>query len=122
MVDERGELFPDGFGRGFRTDVLHGFPKEQGIDMVLRTMSPTTIAVDEITAEADCQGLLRAANCGVRLLATAHAASVSDFRSRGVYKPLADNPVFSTLAVLQKNNTYTIERMTQWNSNGLVHF
>ena len=90
--------------------------------MLLRTMGPDCIAVDEITEPEDVQALLQAANCGVRLLATAHAASLSDFRSRGVYKPLVDNPVFSTLAVLEKNNTYTIERMTQWNSNGLVHF
>ena len=122
MVDERGELFPTDLPGGTRMDVLTGCDKKAGIPMLLRTMGPDCIAVDEITEPEDVQALLQAANCGVRLLATAHAASLSDFRSRGVYKPLVDNPVFSTLAVLEKNNTYTIERMTQWNSNGLVHF
>lgn len=120
VVDERGELFPPELPGGNRTDVLTGCEKKTAIPMLLRTMGPDCIAVDEITEAEDVQALLQAANCGVRLLATAHAASVSEFRSRNVYKPLMDNPVFSTLAVLQKNNTYTIERMTQWNTNGLV--
>ena len=64
VVDERGELFPEGLERGKKTDVLTGCPKSPGIDMVLRTMGPDCIAVDEITAEADARALLRAANCG----------------------------------------------------------
>lgn len=122
VVDERGELFPQGLSRGNRMDVLTGCEKKVGIPMLLRTMGPECIAVDEITEPEDVRALLQASNCGVRLLATAHAGSVSDFRTRNVYSPLWENAVFPTLAVLQKNNTYTIERMTQWNTNGLVRF
>ena len=111
VVDERRELFPDGFSRGNRMDVLTGCPKAQGIDMVLRTMGPAWIAVDEITAEADCQGLLRAANCGVRLLASAHGATSADFRKRAVYAPLVEQKIFDHLVVLRRDKTYTVERM-----------
>jgi stage III sporulation protein AA len=111
VVDERGELFPDGFGRGFRTDVLHGCPKEQGIDMVLRTMSPTTIAVDEITSECDCQALLKAGWCGVDLLATAHAASKADLYNRPVYRPLVTGHLFDTLVILQPDKSFKAEGM-----------
>lgn len=112
VVDERGELFPEGFLRGKRMDVLTGCPKPPGIDMVLRTMGPSCIAVDEITAEGDCQALMQAANCGVRLLATAHAGSARDFRCRRVYRPLAEEGIFETLLILDRDKAYKVERMT----------
>ena len=111
VVDERGELFPEGFPPGKRSDILTGCPKSQGIEMLLRTMGPSCIAVDEITAEKDSAALLRAANCGVRLLATAHAASVQDFRRRSVYRTLIENGIFKNLLVLREDKSYSVERM-----------
>lgn len=111
VVDERGELFPEGMNRGIRMDVISGCPKEWGIDAVLRTMGPEVIAVDEITAEADCDALLRAGWCGVRLLATAHAASVRDLRCRKVYAPLIANRLFDHILVLSRDKSWHEERM-----------
>ena len=68
VVDDRGELFPDGFVRGPKMDVLTGCPKGEAMERVLRTMGPACIAVDEITAEEDCKALISAANCGVILI------------------------------------------------------
>ncbi len=112
VVDERRELFPEGFSRGDRMDVLTGCPKAQGIEMLLRTMGPDCIAVDEITAREDCQSLIRASGCGVRLMATAHASGKADFLSRGVYRPLVEAGIVDTLVTLGKDKTYTVERMT----------
>lgn len=112
VVDERGELFPEGFAKGKRMDVLTGCPKPAGIDMALRTMGPGCIAVDEITAEGDCLALMDAANCGVRLLATAHAASVQDFLCRRTYRPLTESHIFETLLVLRRDKSYKLERVT----------
>ena len=112
VVDERGELFPEAFEQGKRMDVLTNCPKGLGINMVLRTMGPSCIALDEITAEEDCYALVHAANCGVRLLATAHAASLSDFRSRCVYHPLVEQKIFETLLILRPDKSYRVERMT----------
>ena len=111
VVDERGELFPDGFPRGKRVDVMSGCPKRIGMDMLLRTMAPQYIALDEITEEADCESLLKIANCGVRLLATAHACTKEDFYTRPIYKKLAAGNVFDTLIILKKNKTYSVERI-----------
>lgn len=119
VVDERGELFPPGIEPGKHMDVLSGCDKKKGIPMLLRTMGPDTIAVDEITETEDVNVLLHASNCGVRLLATAHAASVMDYRNRIIYRPLLDNHVFETLIILRKNNTYTVERISKWNTDGL---
>lgn len=111
VVDERGELFPIGFQRGERMDVLLGCGKSQGIDRVLRTMTPDTIAIDEVTAREDTEGLLQAAWCGVRLLASCHAMDRSDLLRRGVYRPIVESGLFSTLVVMQPDKSFRIERV-----------
>ena len=111
VVDEREELYPEGIQRGKRMDVLHGFSKPQGMDIVLRTMGPDYIAVDEITAEADCAGLIQAANCGVRLIATAHGSGLQDMKQRTLYRPLVDRNIFQTIVVLKKDKSYSVERV-----------
>ena len=118
VVDERGEIFPSGFSRGPRMDVLTGAPKAGGVEMVLRTMGPEWIVVDEITAEEDCRALLQAQGCGVRLLATAHAGSPEEFRARPVYKALLDNHLFEYLLILHSDKSYRTERIHTWNSDG----
>ena len=122
VVDERGELFPEGIPGENRVDILYGCGKRDGILMLLRTMGPTCIAVDEITSPEDTSALLQAANCGVRLLATAHAASVTDLRMRKAYRPLVENPLFGTVLVLRRDKSYTMERMTEWVASGSVQY
>lgn len=122
VVDERGELFPEGLPRGRCTDILTGCSKREGISMLLRTMGPSCIAADEITDSEDAFALLQAANCGVRLLATAHAASVSDLLRRRIYRPLLENHVFSVFLVLKRDRSYTVERMTQWVTSGSAQY
>ena len=111
VVDERGELFPQGFARGDRMDVMLGCPKAAGMEMVLRSMGPAWIALDEITSQEDTAALIQCVGCGVRLLATAHASSVTDLRSRPVYKPILDNRVFQTIVVMNRDKTFYTERM-----------
>ena len=113
VADERCELFPAGIPRGERMDVMLGCPKSIAIETLLRTMTPEYIAADEITAMEDSQAMIRAVNCGVHLIATAHGTSVNDFLERSVYKPLVEQRVFDTFLVLRKDKTYTVERMTQ---------
>ena len=114
VVDERRELFPAGFGRGENTDVLSGVDKPRGIDMVLRSMGPQVIAMDEVTCREDCEALIRAAWCGVRLIATAHAASVDDLHARHIYRPLAESGLFSRAAVLDCHRHWRLEEVGRW--------
>ena len=119
VVDERGELFPKSQGdhcflTGKRTDILSGCSKKQGIGMVLRTMNPSIIAVDEITAEEDCDALIHAGWCGVKFLATVHAGSRSDLLSRPVYKPIIKSGIFDHLIILRPDKTWRMERMDLW--------
>ena len=111
VVDERGELFPPGFSTGIHTDILSNCPKAIGIEMVLRTMGPDYIAVDEITAQEDCEALLDAAHCGVNLLATVHASSVQDLKNRTIYQKLLNGNVFSTYVVMSRDKSWRTERI-----------
>lgn len=112
VVDERCELFPNGcFSQGKALDVLSGCAKSIGINTLLRTMSPETIAVDEITAAEDCNALMHAGWCGVRLIATAHAATLSDLKSRPLYKPLVEKRLFEHVLILHRDKTLREERM-----------
>jgi stage III sporulation protein AA len=113
VVDERCEIFPPqaGFDKGIKTDVLSGCPKALGVDMVLRSMGPGCIALDEITADGDCAALEDAAWCGVRLVATAHACGKQDLFGRKSYQRLVSSGLFDTLLILDKEKNWTIERM-----------
>ena len=111
VVDERSEIFPVAKGAfcfplGKRVDVLSGRTKREGVLQLLRTMTPDVIAVDEVTAESDCEALLNAAWCGVGLIATAHADSVEGFQNRNVYKPLLESGVFQRAIVLQQDRSW----------------
>lgn len=112
VVDERGELFPLGgvFDTGPRTDVLTGCRKIQGIQLLLKTMGPSCIAVDEITSKDDCDALISGAWCGVSLVATAHAADVGDLRRRKVYGDLAQRGIFDQFLVLRRDKSWHLER------------
>ena len=100
-----------GYATGFRTDVLTGCTKDQGIDRALRVMSPMAIAMDEVTSEGDCGALLKAGWCGVELLATAHASSRADLLARPIYQPLVKSGIFDILVTLQRDKSFKAERM-----------
>ena len=61
----------------FCTDVLDGCPKAQGMMMLIRTMAPQVVAVDEIGSREELEAMEYAANCGCRLIATVHAQPLS---------------------------------------------
>lgn len=116
VVDERKELLPLAgalfcFPPGNATEVLSGCSKSAGIEMLIRTMNPRWIAVDEITAEADCMAMIHAGWCGVSLLATAHAKSARDFMHRPVYAPLVSSKLFETIIVMQPDKSWKLERV-----------
>jgi stage III sporulation protein AA len=113
VVDERGELFPIGadFPGGLRTDIITGCSKRIGVNMVIKTMRPRCVAVDEITAQEDVQALLDAGWCGVELLATAHAEDARDLLQRRIYRPLVESGLFQQVLVLQADKSWRLERV-----------
>lgn len=105
LVDERGELAAMYRGVpqleiGTHTDVLDGCPKALGVSMLLRAANPQIIAVDEITAEEDLRAMLTAANCGVALLATIHAADREELARKPLFAKLLEMQVFLRLVTI----------------------
>ena len=87
VVDERGEIAPlrDGVPQmdvGMCTDVLEGCPKAAGMLMLLRSMGPEIIAVDEIGKKEDVEAIQEVLHCGVKLVATAHGYDFVDICQR----------------------------------------
>lgn len=113
VVDERGELFPPGLVQGKRMDVLSLCPKPQGIDQLLRTMSPQWIALDEITAREDCEALIHASGCGVKLLASAHASCMEDLDRRPIYRELMKTDIFREVLLLNSRKQWHCERVNR---------
>jgi stage III sporulation protein AA len=87
VVDERSEIAACHCGvpqndLGSRVDVLDNCPKEQGMRMLLRSMSPEVIAVDELGGAADFAAVAECAKSGVAVLGTIHAGSVAEAREK----------------------------------------
>ena len=83
VCDERCEIAGAcggryGFDLGLRTDVVDSCPKDAGILMLIRSMSPDVVAVDEIGTEADARAIERACVSGVSVVAAMHGDSFED--------------------------------------------
>lgn len=102
LCDEREEVAAftqkgPGFDIGRHTDVISGCSKGEAAMQLLRTMSPQWIAMDEITDPADIAACEASFACGVRILATAHAAVEEDLRRNPLYAALMSRQLFSRL-------------------------
>ncbi len=99
VVDERSEIAACRMGKpqndmGTRTDVLDACPKEAGMRMVLRTMSPQIIAVDELGKETELE-ILESIRCsGVNILGTAHAGSLQELFTNPIMRGCAEMGIF----------------------------
>ena len=119
LIDERGEVAVMYRGKpqmdvGPRTDVLDACPKALGIPLVLRAMNPQVIAVDEITVPEDVKAMSLAAGCGVRLLATIHAADVAELLEKPLYRRLLEDRVFRMAVRITRTDggrTYEVEEL-----------
>ena len=85
---------------GLHTDIYDGFTRWEGILTGLRVMTPSYLVCDEISTEQDRDALLQVHGCGVKLLATAHAASIADAYQRPQLQRLLQEQVFSHICLL----------------------
>lgn len=105
VVDERSEIGACYMGipqndLGIRTDILDCCPKAEGMMMMIRSMSPDVIAVDEIGSREDIEAIEYAINCGCKLLATAHGASMDEIRNKPLLGKLVKERIFERFIVL----------------------
>lgn len=121
VVDERSEIAScyQGIPQrdvGIRTDVLDSCPKVEGISLLLRSMSPEIIAVDEIGSIKDAEAIFDAVNAGVKVIATAHGRDLDEILKRPGIKILIENNCFETVIFLSnKHGPGTIENILKIN-------
>ncbi len=105
VVDERSEIGACYMGcpqnqLGIRTDVLDCCPKAKGMMMLIRSMSPQIIAVDEIGSKEDLEAIDYVIGCGCKLIATVHGSSIDDVMEKPVLGELLERKLFERYLIL----------------------
>lgn len=109
VVDERSEIAGSFMGTpqndvGMRTDVLDACPKVLGMMMLIRSMAPAVVAVDEIGSREDMKALGQILLCGSKVLATIHGDSLEDIRNRSFQREYMLDDIFERYIILEKVN------------------
>lgn len=107
IVDERSEIAGSYLGQpqnevGMRTDVLDACPKSEGMMMLLRTMSPKVIAIDELGSEEELQSVRVVASCGSKVVATMHGDSMEDLKRRKWMDVILQEKLFEIIIFLKR--------------------
>ncbi len=117
VVDERSELAACWQGipqndLGDRTDVLDCCPKASGMMMLVRSMSPDVIAVDEIGSREDIDAMRYVMNCGCRVLATVHGDSAEAVAKKPVLGEMVSEGMFDRYILLSsRRGVGTVEEI-----------
>jgi stage III sporulation protein AA len=118
VVDERSEIAGSYQGIpqndvGIRTDVLDCCSKAEGMVMLLRSMAPQVIAVDEIGNYEDIRAIEMTLNSGCKLLATVHGSSIDEIRKKPLLERLIKEHVFERYIILQKETAGKIGKVRE---------
>ena len=105
VVDERGEIAGcyQGIAQndiGIRTDVLDCCPKAEGMLILVRSMSPRIVAVDEIGKKEDFVAIESIVNAGIQLLCTVHGHNLEEVKKRKILGEMITSGIFHTIIVL----------------------
>lgn len=116
VVDERSEIGACYMGvpqneLGIRTDILDCCPKAKGIMMLIRSMSPQIIAVDEIGSKEDLEAIFHVISCGCKLIATVHGSSIEDIKSKPILGELLQKKFIERYVIL--NNIKSIGHLEE---------
>ena len=102
IVDSRGELSAGVYGRRAVVDILRGYPKAEGIEHAVRSLSPEVLVVDEIGSRREAEAILSVAGCGVPLVATTHAKTAREAADRPAILPLLRAGIFRLMLGLRR--------------------
>lgn len=107
VVDERSEIAGCYMGIpqnqvGIRTDVLDACPKTKGMMMLIRSMAPKIVAIDELGSREDVAALKKVIHCGCKVLVTIHGDSLEELRHKRELKELFLEQIFHRFIVISK--------------------
>ncbi|MBS4199636.1 stage III sporulation protein AA [Bacillus sp. FJAT-49732] len=109
IVDERSEIAGCVHGVpqlhfGPRIDVLDACPKAEGMMMMIRSMSPNVLIVDEIGRAEDSLAIMEAVNAGIILMMTTHGKNYEEVSKRPLLKPIIEQRVFARFIELSRSD------------------
>ncbi len=109
VIDERNEIAYKGTGGisadiGVNTDVLTGYPKSEGIEMAIRTLSPEMIVCDEISKTEEVLAMEDGFLSGVKFAVSVHASSKKEICGKKIIRTLLARNEFDYIVLL---NDYT---------------
>ena len=127
VVDERSEI--GGCYRGvsqnqlgIRTDILDGCPKAEGMLMLIRSMGPEVIAVDEIGTREDVHAVDYAMHCGCKMIATVHGKSLEEIKDKPVLGELVKERRFESYILLSnKRGVGSVEAIYDENCGSIFN-
>ncbi|MBQ9535580.1 MAG: Flp pilus assembly complex ATPase component TadA [Clostridia bacterium] len=104
VADERYEIAACGTGGAAfdigMCDVLSGGSKSEAVEMLIRSMRPDVIVLDEITAEEDAEAVIRAAYSGCSFLTALHG-SAEELDRRMIYRRLMQEGIFTRIVTIE---------------------
>lgn len=109
VVDERSEIAACYLGRpqndlGPRTDVMDCCPKSEGMLLMLRSMSPEVIGVDELGGQTDYEAVEYALHCGCHLIGTIHGSDMEEMQKKPYLRQWLERNVFERYIIIKKEN------------------
>ncbi len=105
IADERGEIAAMYRGVpqndvGIFTDVYDGCPKAEGMQMLLRGMSPRVVITDELGSEEDEMAVRALSHAGVRVICSLHGTGREDALARPGIGELLRAGIFKKVVTL----------------------
>lgn len=107
VIDERSEIAASIKGvpqhdLGPRSDVMDACPKAEGMMMMIRSMSPDVLVVDEIGSEKDVEALMEAIHSGVTVICSIHGQSLMELKLRPSLEILFAGHIFERMILLDR--------------------
>lgn len=105
VVDERSEIAACYLGVpqndiGVRTDVLDSCPKVEGMRMLLRSMAPDVIVVDEIGKREDILAIEEVLGAGITIISTVHGKDIEDCLKKPLLSEMLREKLFERIVIL----------------------
>jgi stage III sporulation protein AA len=127
IVDERSEIAGSVNGIpqltfGPRIDVLDACPKAEGMMMLIRSMSPDVLIVDEIGRKEDAEAIVEAVNAGIKLIMTTHGNSLAEIQKRPSLQNILQQGFFQRYIELSRHNgPGTITNIIDESGREIIH-
>lgn len=107
LVDERGEIAAcfQGIPQldvGDRTDILDNCKKAVGMRMLLRSMAPAVIAVDELGSMEEIDLIQQMSGNGCAVIATMHGNSLEELQQKKILEGIWRENMFNNIIFLFK--------------------